>query len=240
MKNGSKAGVTWDEHESCKVREGELNLVRCKDGWVIVDQESWDRISRATEAGKRFLEGKGKDKGDVREEAAVEAAPTAGIEEVNAAGERQQPKTKNVRAGDETEADTGALTDKGKKAGAKKAPTKKKGKTLIDQTNTSESSPAVRGAGMTQHDTLQAIMPDATAAQAATETSGNQGAPPTTDKSPLQSTSQPKVNAGLAGNFTEKDAKNAAAATKPKAPPKRKVVRAGDDTETDVSASRRR
>lgn len=52
--HGSRPGVAWNDHRSCKISEDELRSVRCKEGWVIVDQESWDRINAAADAGRVF------------------------------------------------------------------------------------------------------------------------------------------------------------------------------------------
>lgn len=44
-------GKDWNDHPSCKVDYPQLNYVQVKDGYVILDQESLDRLERAISAG---------------------------------------------------------------------------------------------------------------------------------------------------------------------------------------------
>ena len=41
------AGHEWDEHPSCKVGQSDLNYATVKDGFVFMDQESWDKLHDA-------------------------------------------------------------------------------------------------------------------------------------------------------------------------------------------------
>lgn len=44
-------GKAWNDHPSCKVDYPQLNYVQVKDGYVILDQESLDRLEQAIAAG---------------------------------------------------------------------------------------------------------------------------------------------------------------------------------------------
>ena len=108
-KHGSKAGVTWDEHASCKIQEDDLRTERCREGWVIVDRESWTKVEAAAEEGRKFKRARaGEDGGAVgtKREREVVAEPVE-QRKVEASEKREPPKRKVVRAGDETETDVG-------------------------------------------------------------------------------------------------------------------------------------
>lgn len=179
-----------------------MNLVRCKDGWVIVDQESWDRIKEATDAGKKVEVGD--DENDVREQQIVEgkSADDAndGLDKEKQAGNEQAPKRKAVRAGDETETDAGASAGKEQKLVQWKAPPKRK---------------SVRAAHEAQKDEAAA--------------SGQ-------ERSSLKSEA---IRSGDEEKTTDSGAAKETMPVQQKPPPKRKVVRAGDETETDVGGRRR-
>ncbi|CAK1357598.1 unnamed protein product [Cercospora beticola] len=46
------AGHEWDEHPSCKVGQSDLNYATVKDGFVFMDQESWDKLHDAIALGE--------------------------------------------------------------------------------------------------------------------------------------------------------------------------------------------
>lgn len=50
---GQQQQQQWDEHESCKIGYPHVRYARVLDGFVVLDQESWDRIERAVGAGLR-------------------------------------------------------------------------------------------------------------------------------------------------------------------------------------------
>ncbi|KAH9828087.1 hypothetical protein Tdes44962_MAKER02637 [Teratosphaeria destructans] len=52
MENG--VWQEWDHHESCKVTEANINYTMVKDGYVIADQESVDKIEGAVDKGMDF------------------------------------------------------------------------------------------------------------------------------------------------------------------------------------------
>ena len=43
----------WDEHESCKVSYPTISYTTMKDGFVILEEESWDRIEGCIAAGRK-------------------------------------------------------------------------------------------------------------------------------------------------------------------------------------------
>ncbi|PPJ52862.1 hypothetical protein CBER1_11313 [Cercospora berteroae] len=45
-------GHEWDEHPSCKVGQSDLNYATVKDGFVFMDQESWDKLHDAIALGE--------------------------------------------------------------------------------------------------------------------------------------------------------------------------------------------
>ncbi|KAI5358142.1 Putative DNA topoisomerase, type IIA [Septoria linicola] len=47
------SGQDWDEHPSCKADYPELNYTKVRDGYVILDQASWDKLEAAVAAGER-------------------------------------------------------------------------------------------------------------------------------------------------------------------------------------------
>ncbi|KAK4503360.1 hypothetical protein PRZ48_004275 [Zasmidium cellare] len=47
-------GKEWDDHPSCKVTYPELNYCQVKDGYVILDQESFDKLEGAIAAGLAY------------------------------------------------------------------------------------------------------------------------------------------------------------------------------------------
>lgn len=51
-KHGSPADALWNDHASCKISEADLNFTRSKEGLVIVDKASWDKINAAADAGR--------------------------------------------------------------------------------------------------------------------------------------------------------------------------------------------
>ena len=55
-RNGKPKGdaASWDRHGSCRVGYQDIEYVKVLDGYVILDQESWNRIEDACEAGRRF------------------------------------------------------------------------------------------------------------------------------------------------------------------------------------------
>ncbi|GAB1730016.1 hypothetical protein NU195Hw_g3440t1 [Hortaea werneckii] len=56
-KHGRKAIESfpaWDTHESCKVRCGDIKYQETKDGYVILNQESWDKVQKAIDAGEEY------------------------------------------------------------------------------------------------------------------------------------------------------------------------------------------
>lgn len=113
VKDGQEAGLQWNDHASCKVTEKDIEAVRCKEGWVIGDQASWDRIETVVEEGRKFKEANAKLIGNGTpgvEEVGLESGKGKGKAAVKeaAAASRRQPPRKFVRAGDETETDIGA------------------------------------------------------------------------------------------------------------------------------------
>ncbi|GAB1737034.1 hypothetical protein NU219Hw_g396t1 [Hortaea werneckii] len=44
----------WDTHESCKVGYSDIQYTQTKDGFVFLDQESWDKVQRAIDAGEGY------------------------------------------------------------------------------------------------------------------------------------------------------------------------------------------
>lgn len=54
-----KPSAAWDDHTSCKIGYTQLNYTRCKDGFVVLDQESHDKIEEAVAAGLKYAEEKG-------------------------------------------------------------------------------------------------------------------------------------------------------------------------------------
>ena len=104
--------MAWNQHESCRVEEGELAVVRCREGWVLRDQESWDRVNRAAEAGRRFKKefGGGETKGKGKMKMPPQMADSVTTEAWGSASPaaKEAAKRKVVRAGDETETDISA------------------------------------------------------------------------------------------------------------------------------------
>lgn len=55
-KHGKPKGgaAQWDRHGSCRVALSDINYTKVKDGFVILDQESWDKIEAAVEVGRKY------------------------------------------------------------------------------------------------------------------------------------------------------------------------------------------
>jgi len=45
----------WDAHPSCGISYPEINYMRVADGYVVLDQWSWDLIEKHVKAGKEFM-----------------------------------------------------------------------------------------------------------------------------------------------------------------------------------------
>ncbi|KAI6899719.1 hypothetical protein KC318_g8396 [Hortaea werneckii] len=44
----------WDTHESCKVGYADIKCTQTKDGYVFLNQESWDKVQSAINAGEEY------------------------------------------------------------------------------------------------------------------------------------------------------------------------------------------
>ncbi|KAI7533485.1 kinase-like protein, partial [Hortaea werneckii] len=56
-KDGRKAIAefpAFDTHESCKVGYADIQYAQTKDGFVFLDQESWDKVQNAVDAGEEY------------------------------------------------------------------------------------------------------------------------------------------------------------------------------------------
>lgn len=60
------AGKEWDDHPSCKADYPQLNYAQVKDGYVILDQESFDKLEAAIATGLRHHESKLENTGENR------------------------------------------------------------------------------------------------------------------------------------------------------------------------------
>ena len=47
--------TAWDAHPSCQIAYSDLNIGRCKDGWILLDQGSHDKLEEAVAAGLQHL-----------------------------------------------------------------------------------------------------------------------------------------------------------------------------------------
>ena len=70
----------WDLHPSCKVGLSGLRYGKCRDGFVVLDQESLDAVKGAVEAGREFKRLKGLGNGAVGESAEVEENEETALE----------------------------------------------------------------------------------------------------------------------------------------------------------------
>ncbi|KAI7005352.1 hypothetical protein KC318_g10525 [Hortaea werneckii] len=107
-KDGRKAIAkfpAWDTHESCKVGYADIQYTQTKDGFVFLDQESWDKVQNAVDAGeeyKRTLKEAGDDDDDDdddvdmqdQDDVVAEADEDLVSEDVNE--ESQDDDTKNI------------------------------------------------------------------------------------------------------------------------------------------------
>ncbi|USW57667.1 hypothetical protein Slin15195_G109860 [Septoria linicola] len=50
----SNSGRAWNEHSSCWISTEDMNIVHCKDGYIIADKESYDKLEKAIRAGMEF------------------------------------------------------------------------------------------------------------------------------------------------------------------------------------------
>jgi hypothetical protein len=53
--NPKKKKLEWDAHPSCKIGYPDLNYTKVKDGYIVLDQETADKIEKAVGAGLEFL-----------------------------------------------------------------------------------------------------------------------------------------------------------------------------------------
>ncbi|KAI7668306.1 hypothetical protein KC319_g6431 [Hortaea werneckii] len=101
-KHGRKAIESfpaWDTHESCKIRCGDIKYQETKDGYVILNQESWDKVQKAIDAGEEYKrmmnEGGGYDDAmQDQDDVVAEDDGDAVSEDVNE--EEQDEDTKNI------------------------------------------------------------------------------------------------------------------------------------------------
>ena len=70
----------WDLHPSCKVGLSGLRYGKCRDGFVVLDQESLDAIKVAVEAGREFKRLKTLGNGVVGKSAEVEETEESALE----------------------------------------------------------------------------------------------------------------------------------------------------------------
>ncbi|KAK3684508.1 hypothetical protein LTR37_020220 [Vermiconidia calcicola] len=55
-RHGSPKGVEWDRHASCPVLYPDISYTKVREGYVVLDQRSSDRIERACDVGRKFKE----------------------------------------------------------------------------------------------------------------------------------------------------------------------------------------
>ena len=109
-RNGKPTGeaARWDRHGSCRVGYLDVEYAKVRDGFVVLDRGSWERVEGACEAGrrsKRENEGEGEDADEVSGSGADGEVMMGGDQGVTAPlqAQRPTPQRKIFKAGDENE-----------------------------------------------------------------------------------------------------------------------------------------
>ncbi|KAF2767822.1 hypothetical protein EJ03DRAFT_328845 [Teratosphaeria nubilosa] len=131
MENGG--WQEWDHHESCKVTEASINYTMVKDGYVVNDQASLDKIEVAVSKGMEFkVQASLWEEAQKKEVMANTSAPASSVEAVHsnettatasssAAGPSSKKAAVKATADATTASSTGAAKTPVKKVPAKRA-----------------------------------------------------------------------------------------------------------------------
>ena len=89
----------WDTHESCKIGYSDIQYTQVKDGFVILDQESWDKVQAAIDAGEGYkskLEEEFEDDDAMQDQDDVVADDNADLISEDVNEEEQEDENKNI------------------------------------------------------------------------------------------------------------------------------------------------
>ena len=116
--NPAGAAASWDSHESCRVSYPNINYTKVSDGYVILDQESWNKIENACEAGRRFKRENG-----IRDVHTSDGVSSSGLEAASSGPETEEAQPATFAAS--SDADNSASASEEKTARMPKTPSRK-------------------------------------------------------------------------------------------------------------------